>query len=262
MPPDLLHETVEVLRELPGEAALADARGTDDRHAARPLFAARGMEQVLEHAQLVLAADERRLEGVGTTLATPLGDDPQCPPGGDGEGLALERLLADRFEHDRDARGPLGRLSHEHAAGCRGGLEPGGGVDQVARDHTLVGRTDGDRRLAGQHPSPGRDPGPQRADRIDQVERCTDGPFRVVLARDRGTPDRHDRITDELLDRAAVSLDDIPAEVEVAGQEFVGLLGVTPLRERRESHEVREQDRYQATLGDRGRHGSRGCRSR
>ena len=63
--------------ELPGEAALADARGTDDRHQARAPLPAGGVEQVLEQAQLVVAADERRLEGVRAAPAAALGHDAQ-----------------------------------------------------------------------------------------------------------------------------------------------------------------------------------------
>ncbi len=176
----------------------------------------------------------------------------RATPGGDRGRLALERLVAGRLEHDGRGRRAPGRLPHQDRAGRRGRLEPGRGVDEVARDHALVGGADGHRRLAGQHPRAGGDAGAQRADRVDQVERRPDRALRVVLARHRRAPDRHDRVADELLDRAAVALDDVARQVEVAGQELPRLLRVAALGERREADQVGEQDRHEAALGDRG----------
>ena len=47
---------------------------------------------------------------------------------------------------------------------------------------------------------------------------------------DRGAPDRHHRVADELLDRAAVAADRRRHGVEVAGQELADLLGVAAPR--------------------------------
>ena len=116
VPPDGLDHAVDVLQELPGQAALADARLTRDRHEPGPALARRRVEQVLEQAQLVVAADERRLEPLVATPAAALRDDPQRAPGGDRRGLALEQLLAGRLERDRARRGALGRLADEHGA--------------------------------------------------------------------------------------------------------------------------------------------------
>ena len=68
---------------------------------------------------------------------------------------------------------------------------------------------EGDRRLAGQDAGPGLDARAQAADRVDQVEAGPDRPLGVVLVGDRRAPDRHDRVADELLDRAAVAADDV-----------------------------------------------------
>ena len=43
--------------------------------------------------------------------------------------------------------------------------------------------------------------GPERPDRVDQLERRPHRPLGVVLARDRRAPHGHDRVADELLDR-------------------------------------------------------------
>ena len=101
--------------------------------------------------------------------------------------------------------------------------------------------TQGHRRLAGQHPGTRRDAGSQRAHRVDEIERRSDGPLGIILAGDRRTPDGHDRIADELLDRPAVTLDDVARQVEVPRQELPGVLRVATISERRETHEVGEQ---------------------
>ena len=52
-------------------------------------------------------------------------------------------------------------------------------------------------------------PPERRRDRVDEVEGGPDGPLGIVLVRDRRAPHRHDRVADELLDRAAVATDDL-----------------------------------------------------
>ena len=127
------------------------------RHEPRPPLAARRVEEVLEQAQLVVAADERRLERLGAVAAADLGDDPQGAPGRDRARLALEHLLAGRLEGDRLGGRALGRLADEHGPGRGDRLEPAGRVDEVAGDHALVRRADGDGGLAGQDAGAGLD---------------------------------------------------------------------------------------------------------
>ena len=96
---------------------------------------------------------------------------------------------------------------------------------------------------------------PSAADRVDQLEGGPDGALGVVLVGDRGAPDGHDGITDELLDRAAVALDDLAGKVEVAAEELAHRLRVRLLGERREADEVGEEDvtrRRSATGAGRG----------
>ena len=96
-----LDQAVDVLQELPRQPALADAGRADDAHQPRPPLAAGGVEQVLEQAQLVVAADERRLERLAAVAPAALGDDAQRAPCRDGRRLALEHLLARLLEGDR-----------------------------------------------------------------------------------------------------------------------------------------------------------------
>ena len=69
---------------------------------------------------------------------------------------------------------------------------------------------DVDRRLAGQHPGPCLDARhPSRARTAATSSSAgPDGALGIVLVGDRRAPDRHDRVADELLDGAAVALDD------------------------------------------------------
>ena len=224
---------------------------TDDEP--RPALADRRVVQVLEEPELVVAADERRLERVRPATAATLGDDSQRPEGGDGRGLALERLLAGGLERDRRACRALRRLAHQHRPGRRHRLEARGRVDDVAGDHALVGRAQGHRRLAGEHARARLDPGSEDPDSVHQLEGGPDAPLGVVLARGRRPPDGHHRVADELLDEAAVPGDDLGRDVEVPGQGLADLLAVALLGEGREADEVREQHRDQAALGDGGR---------
>ena len=95
------------------------------------------------------------------------------------------------------------------------------------------------------------------ADRRDQIERGPHGALGVVLVRHRRPPDRHHRVADELLHRAAVEPDQPLAGLEVAGEELAHVLGVARLGARREADEVGEEDRDEPPLGD--RRGGRGA---
>ena len=128
-------------------------------------------------------------------------------------------------------------------------MEPGGGVDEVARHHALVRGTDGDGRLAGQDAGSGLDRRSERAYRLDELEGCPDSPFGVVLLCRRSAPDCHNRIADELLDRPAIAADDVRGQLEVARQGLTNLLGVAFLGERGEPDEVGEEDGHEAALG-------------
>ena len=134
--------------------------------------------------------------------------------------------------------------------GARRGLEPRGGVDEVAGHHPLVARADRHRGLAGQHAGAGLDARPEVTDGLDQLEGGANGPLGVVLVGDRRAPDGHHRVADELLDGAAVAIDDLARHVEVAGQQLPDGLRVAAFGERREPDEVREEDRDEAAFGD------------
>ena len=125
MPVDRLADPVDVLLELPGQPALADPARAGDRDEPGPAVPAGRRDQVLEQAQLLVPADERRLGQVGPAPTPALGHDAQRPIGGDRRRLALERLVAGLLEGDRRAGGAHRRLADEDRA--RAGRPTGAG---------------------------------------------------------------------------------------------------------------------------------------
>ena len=210
------------------------------------------MEQVLEQAQLVVAADERRLERVRRGLPPPRSATTRSARQA-GTGLALPLSTcspAARRRWPRDAARWVASPTRTVPGRPPPIWSRRRGVDEVARDHALVRGAERHGGLAGQDARPRRDARAQRPDRVDELERGSHRALGVVLVGDRCTPDRHHRIADELLDGAAVAVDDVARQVEVARQQLPGVLGVATFGERREAHEVGEQDRDDAALGD------------
>ena len=209
------------------------------------------MEEVLEQAELVVAADERRLERVRPAAAPALGDDAQGAPRRDRGDLALEQLLAGRLEGDRRRSRRGG--SPRRRARCPGGATDWSRAAVLTRSPATIPWLVAPIVTAASPVStPARAlmPGPTAPDGVDELEGGPDGTLGVVLAGGRRAPDGHDRVADELLDRPAVAPDDLGREVEVAGQGLADLLAVALLGERREADEVGEQDRDEAALGD------------
>ncbi len=173
-------------------------------------------------------------------------------------------VLAGAHVRDRCFGRALRRVPDEHAPRVRFGLDARGGVDEIAGDHALPFGPDGDGSLPGEHPGASAQCRIQVGDTGDEVERSADGALGVVLLRDGCAPDGHDRVPDELLDRAAVALDGRARLLEVAGEQLAGVLCVASLGGGREADEVREQDGDEAALGCRGcsrrRSGWRCCR--
>ena len=76
------------------------------------------VEHVLEQAELAVAAEERRLELVAPSAAAAFGDDADRAERRHRRFLALEDLLARRFEGDRLVRGTFGGLADQNCSGC------------------------------------------------------------------------------------------------------------------------------------------------
>src|SRR3972149_1913745 len=100
MPPQVPRDPVEVLLELPREAALADPAGAGDADQASPTLADSRVVQVLHETEFVVPADKRGLERVRPAAAAALGDNPQRTPDRDGSRLAFERFRSGFLEGD------------------------------------------------------------------------------------------------------------------------------------------------------------------
>ena len=114
MPVRELRQPVEVLVELPCEARLADARDARDRDEVCTALLGGGVEEVLDPAQLAVAADERRLETGRLECSARAGDDAQRLPERREPLFALELERACLGERDRLLGRAPRRLAHVH----------------------------------------------------------------------------------------------------------------------------------------------------
>ncbi len=167
------------------------------------------VEVVAQTLELALPTDDRRVEA--THEAGRLRVDVEQPIRRDGGALALE-LELDGLDLHRVPDELLRLLPDQDLAGLRVLLEPGRDVDGVARDErvALAGHD-----LARVHADPR--PQPDRRDGRPQLDRGANSPERVVLVRLRDAEDRHHGVADELLDRAAVPLEDRRASPRSSG---------------------------------------------
>jgi hypothetical protein len=204
-----------------------------------------GVEDVLQQAQLALAAGERRIEPGAAADPAAGGGHPDGPPQRHRLGLPLQLERPGGLRDDGGLADPSRDLVDEDPARRRGALDARRGVHQVAGDDALADRPDRHGGVAGRDPGPGLEGGAaalaERVHRIDQLEGDADGPLGVVLLGDRRAPDRHHRVADELLDRAAVALDRAPGRLEVAREQLAHLLGIARAGERREADQVGEE---------------------
>ena len=189
------------------------------------------MEGVLEQPQLRVASDERGLEPVDPLRTS----DTRQHAGGTEQlhrpALALQNMRTDVVERDRSHGEPLGLLVDPHLAGLGGALHARRRIDGVAGDHALTAGAEIHGNLAGddsgaQSQPLGADLCAEQFDCGDQIEPGAHCPLGVTLGGDRGAPDGHHRVADELLDHAAVASDHRACGLEVARQQFAHYLGI------------------------------------
>ena len=241
--------------ELPQEARLPDTRLAGDRHELDRGLGDGPGERLGEERELVLPSHEggpRRLVDVDPESAA----GRQRAPDLDGLGLALDHDRLERLVVDPVAGGPEGHLPHNDAVHGRHRLEARRRVDDVARDDALAvpgtsaERDDG---LAGVDPDADGEvePGPlvvHLGDRADDPDRGADGSLGVVLVGDGCAEDRHDRVADELLDRAAEALD-VGAQARVIrAQGRAHVLRVRVVGAGGEADQVAEQHGHELAL--------------
>ena len=209
---------------------------------------AHAVERVAEDRELVLAADELRARLVLDI------DSRACPdlvgqPHRDGIRLSFRLYRGRLAELDRVTRRPIGRLVDEHTVDRRRALQAGGGVDDIARGHPLAGARLGVEpyeHLARRNSDAELEVVLERE--LPDRERGADGALGIVLVRDGSTEQRHHRVADELLDRAAVALELGAQASVIRAEERLDVLRVHRLGARREADEVAEEDRDDLAL--------------
>ena len=197
------------LLPIPGTPTSVTSCGSRSRDHAR--------ERLAQQRELLLAPDERR---ASDALDADARSCPQRLP--DGDRLALPfASTALRPRRTRSCARSRGTSSRRRGSPCSARrLQPRGGVDDVARGHALARlgpRVERDERLAGRDADADLELALLR-ERVADRERGADGSLGVVLVRDRRAEDRHHRVADELLDRAAEALE-LGANARVVGLE-------------------------------------------
>ncbi len=156
----------------------------------------------------------------------------------DGLRFPFEDKRLDRLDSDGVADEAVRLGSDEHLS-CAGSLlEPSSDVDSVAGDERLTFTADDD--LAGVDPDARLEP--VLGDGGAHLGRSANCAQRVVLVRDGDPEDGHHGIADELLDGAAVTLEDHAKILEVAPHPCAQRLGIRRLAERRRTDEVAEEN--------------------
>jgi hypothetical protein len=210
----------------------------------------RAFESADELIELALATDKRRARlrrEVDTEPRPRLYDLPD-------RNRVLLALRLDRgvpAELDRLRRRAVRRLSGEDAVRRRGGLQPGSGVDDITGGHPLPElrpRIELDQRLPGVD----GDANLQRGFLDDPVANCESrahGSLRIVLVCNRRAEERDHGVADELLDRPAPALQLVTQALVIRREHGLHVLGIEPLRLRREADEVGEENGDHFALG-------------
>ena len=163
--------------------------------------------------------------------------------------LRLERL--DRLDAHCVAHEAEGRLAEQHVAGAGGLLEPRSDVDRVAGHERLAARAVARDDLAGVDADPQGDARPEAL--LEILVQGTEARLhlqcgaaraqRIVLVRLRDAEDREDGVADELLHRAAVTLERAAHLVEVGEHQAADRLRIEALAHRGRARQVTEDKR-------------------
>jgi hypothetical protein len=82
---------------------------------------------------------------------------------------------------------------------------------------------------------------PVRGDARREIKAGSNGALAVVLVGCWDSPHRHDSVTNELLDHAAIATHHCPSEIEVPGEDLANVFGVFRLGERSEADQIAEK---------------------
>ncbi len=235
--------------ELVDQPRLADPGHADEGHQLRLLVGPHAGKGVYQEVELLLAAEQRRLQLLDDV-------DPESRPrlirlpDPDRLGLSLRLDQAFVAEGDRPFGRPEGGLVHEDPVHRRCCLQARGRVHDIAGRHSLprLGTcVERDERLAGGDPDPHLELSLLLGPLTDR-ERRANGPFCVVLVRDRRAEQGHDCVPDELLHCAAEALELRAQPLVVRPEDRLDVLGVERLGARGEADEVGEEDGHDLAL--------------
>src|SRR5436190_10362709 len=110
-----------------------------------------GVKEVFDHSKLAVSAYEGALQSFAPQGPGPARGDPESMEELDRLRLAFQEVCAGLGVRDRGLGRTLGRFADEHRAGLGDGLNPGSGVHEIARDHSLAFGAERDRRFAGEY---------------------------------------------------------------------------------------------------------------
>ncbi len=261
-PPHRLGDLGQPAIELTHQSRLADAGVADDRDDPVGLLVLDVTEQVLQLVQLPVPPDRARLDAlhaarcVEAEAARPL---VQHDVAVDRLGDALQLQSRQRLERERTAHVAVRVGRDQHTVRRRGGLQAAGPVDRLADHGEVLSRAfveSPDHDVAGvdAHPHGERhavaraELGVQRIERVAHRQRGSDGEVGILLARATQPEHGHDGIADELLDHAAVGLDQRVPSCEVLVDERADVFRVERPRQHGEVDEVGEQHRDELAL--------------
>ena len=237
--------SIDLGHELGHEPGFSRTSGTEHGHERRRPLGADAPEGIPKHAQLAIAADERRAQAFDATML--LGDRAH-------ERARRERLdasdtlrldLARRVVADTAARDPVGQRADEDLAGPGGLLETRAQVHDRS-GHKELGAVPGPRDgLARVHADAYFERNafaPQARDALAKRERRTHRAVGIVVVCGGHAEDRHHRVADELLDRSAMRLEDRSSGLERPRESLADDLGIVFHPERGRAHDVSEED--------------------
>jgi hypothetical protein len=258
-PVDQLGLCVDVREQLGGESALPHTRLANDRDQLHRALLRRPLERPDQKRFLELAADERRLVLAGAVPSEPVADR-RCTPERKRLRLSLHGDRRQRLVLEHVAGRSIGLLADRDPVHRRRALDASGGVDDVAGDdplsllgagaerHHRLARVDPDSYLRAEI----RIRLVQLRDRFQDSQSRPHRSFGVVLVRHRRATYRHHRVTDELFDRAAVTLDLFSQACVVGTDASAHVLRILLLGGGGESHQVTEEDGDDLPLLDHG----------
>ena len=149
-----------------------------------------------------------------------------------------------------------GGAADQHPAGRRQRLQPGGRVDDVAHRRVVRAGERADQHLAGvdadahldRRAGGGAALGDVPGKAVLHPQRRPDRPFGIVLVGDGRAEQRHDAVTEQLVDASAEVVDVGDQPFEARFDEQLDVLRVEVLGQRGVPHEVGEHDRDDAAL--------------